>query len=437
MIGTMLRCTWLNLKRDRVVLLLTFVLPVAFFSIFASIFAGMAGGGGAMSNVKVAVVDEDRSDSSTRLVEALRADASLDVSPGPAGDPQARYDRAAAEALVRKGTVRVAIVIPPGFGAGFMRFGGESPKIELLADSVADPVAPQMVAGLLQRDAMTAAPDLLAERGLDQFDRYIGLTPEQKDEVGKWLAAVRSTDDGPPAGAGAPAGPAADVFGGFIGITTTDVQAPRAAERRAERSRIVAFYAAATGVMFLLFSMTGAAGALLEEHRTGTLERLLNANFGIGRLVASYWLAAALVGFLQLSVMFIWGWAVFGLDLWTVRHVSGFVAMTAVSCAAASAFGLMLGTACRSEGQLRGLSTIVILVMSAVGGSMFPRFMMPPAMQKAGLATFNGWALDGYRKVFHLDEPLWALWPQLAVLAAMAAAFLMIARLLARRWEAV
>ena len=30
MILTMLRCAWLNLKRDRVVLLLTFVLPVAF-----------------------------------------------------------------------------------------------------------------------------------------------------------------------------------------------------------------------------------------------------------------------------------------------------------------------------------------------------------------------------------------------------------------------
>ncbi len=435
MILTMLKCTWLNLKRDRVALLLTFVLPVAFFSIFAMIFGSMASGGGAMSNVKVAVVDEDGSNNSRRLVEALRADPSLEVSLGPPADPQARYDRAAAEALVRGGNVRVAIIIPPGFGATFFQFGGEQAKVELLADAVADPVAPQMVAGLLQRDAMSAAPDLLAERGLDQFDRYIGLTLDQKEDVDRWLSAMRQGDADSQAGADAqPA--AADVFSGLIGVKTTDIQAPRAADQ-AQRSRIVAFYAAATGVMFLLFSMTGAASALLEEHRLGTLERLLNANFGIGRLVASYWLAAAIVGFVQLSVMFIWGWAVFGLDLWTPRHVAGFIVMTPVSCAAASAFGLMLGTACRSEGQLRGLSTIVILVMSAVGGSMFPRFLMPPAMQTAGLATFNGWALDGYRKVFHYDEPVWALWPQLVVLAGMAGAFLLVARLLARRWEAV
>jgi ABC-2 type transport system permease protein len=38
--------------------------------------------------------------------------------------------------------------------------------------------------------------------------------------------------------------------------------------------------------------------------------------------------------------------------------------------------------------------------MSALGGSMFPRFLMSETMQKFGLLTFNGWALDGYLKVF-------------------------------------
>ena len=117
--------------------------------------------------------------------------------------------------------------------------------------------------------------------------------------------------------------------------------------------------------------------------------------------------------------------------------MTGFVIMTLVAAAAASGFGLMLGTACRSQGQLQGLSTIVILVMSAVGGSMFPRFMMPEAMQKAGLATFNGWAIDGYQKVFWRDAPVYELWPQLLALGTMAVVFLLIARRLARRWEYV
>jgi ABC-2 type transport system permease protein len=437
MIATLLRSSWLNLKRDYVALVLTFVLPVVFFSIFALIFWNMGGGGDAMANIEVVVVDEDDSEMSRRLVEAIENDPALDARPAPAGDPGTTYDREQAGELVRDGTVRVAIIIPPGFGESFFTFAGDA-AVVLLADTVADPVAHQMVAGLLQRAAMTAAPDLLAERGLGQFDKYVGMTDEQRTAIRPWLEALRA-----PGSTGDPAGDeetvtALDTFSGIVQVETSDVRASSDAEEKADnRRRLVAYYAAAIGVMFLLFSMAGAMGALLEEQRTGTLERLLNSNVSMGTLLVSYWLFAALLGSAQLTVMFVWGWAVFGLDLWTVNHVAGFAVMTAVTAAAASGFGIMLGTACRSEGQLRGLSTIVILVMSAVGGSMLPRFIMSDAMQTAGLATFNGWALDGYRKVFHVDAPVYQLWPQVLVLAGMAAVFLVVARLSARRWETV
>ena len=123
----------------------------------------------------------------------------------------------------------------------------------------------------------------------------------------------------------------------------------------------------------------------------------------------------------------------FGLPL--TSHLAGFVIVTIFTAAAAAAFGLVLATLSRSRAQLSGLSTIIILAMAAVGGSMFPRFLMSETMQKFGLLTFNGWALDAYLKVFWRELPLVELWPQLAVLAALAAIFLMTSRLLARRWE--
>jgi ABC-2 type transport system permease protein len=295
-----------------------------------------------------------------------------------------------------------------------------------------------MVGGLLQRAAMTAAPDLLAERGLDQFDKYVGLTDEQRTEVKPWLEALGDLNATDGETGDDEAAETLETFSGVIEVETSDVRAPDEADKKADtRRRIVAYYAAAIGVMFLLFSMAGAMSAMLEEQRTGTLERLLNSNLSMGTLLISYWLFAALMGSVQLTVMFMWGWAVFGLDLWTANHLAGFAVMTAVTAAAASGFGILLGTVCRSEGQLRGISTIVILVMSAVGGSMVPRFVMSDAMQKAGLATFNGWALDGYRKVFHIDAPIYELWPQVLALAGMAAVFLIVARLSARRWESV
>jgi ABC-2 type transport system permease protein len=418
MILTLLRIFWIHLRRDRVVWLLTFIVPVAFFSIFAVIFSGQGGRGGTPT-VRVAVVDEDSSDFSKKLAATLTNDRSLRVTDrSEAGEP---LTRAGAEALVRDGNVSAAIILPKGLGESFPSFTGDRPTVELLADT-ADPVAPQMLSGMLQGLAMTAAPDAMMKGGLGQLRKWGGpLTPAQQQAVERAEQFLN-----PPAQNDGPAGGAAP--SGLLSVKVVDVLG------QTKANPVVAFYAAAVAVMFLLFSCAnGAGGSLIEEVESGTLDRLLSSNLTMTQLLAGKWLSFILLGVLQVTVMFLWGWLVFRVELWS--HLPGFLVMTAVSAAAAAAFGIMLGTLCRSRGQLAGVSTTVILLMSAVGGSMFPRFAMSEGLQKAGLFTFNAWALDGYQKVFWRDAPLWELWPQLLVLAGLAVVFLAVARALARRWE--
>jgi ABC-2 type transport system permease protein len=435
MSGTIFRISFLNLKRDRVALLLTFVLPVAFFSIFAGVFGNRGGG---TSRVKLAIVDEDQSEPSRRLIADLSKDPGLRVTTSRVDG--SALDRASVEALVKEGNVPVAIVVPKGFGETFGAFGGEGKPVDLLADK-ADPVAPQLVFGLLQKAAMTSAPDLLAERGLAIFEKYGGaFTPQQKDAVGRFLPRLRAgTTDGsgapstgerltePPGEEKGPGG--SNQFTGLVRVNTIDVLGEK------KSSGLIAFYAAGTGVMFLLFSMSGASGTLLDDEESGTLERLLTSNVGMGGLLLGKWLFIALMGVAQVTVMFLWGALVFKIDL--AKHLGGFTVMTITTAAAAAAFGLVLATASRTRQQLAGISTILILVMSAMGGSMFPRFLMSDFMQRVGLLTFNAWALDGYQKVFWYELPLSSLWPQVSMLAALTVAFLAIARFLARRWETV
>src|SRR5205807_10004416 len=79
---------------------------------------------------------------------------------------------------------------------------------------------------------------------------------------------------------------------------------------------VVAFYAAATAVMFLLFSAAnGAGGSLIEEVENGTLDRLLSSNLTMTGLLAGKWFSFLLLGVMQVSVMFLWGWLVFQLEL--------------------------------------------------------------------------------------------------------------------------
>ena len=48
----------------------------------------------------------------------------------------------------------------------------------------------------------------------------------------------------------------------------------------------------------------------------------------------------------------------------------------------------------------------MVLVISALGGSMVPRFLMPPAVQELGWFTPNTWVLEAYSKVFFEGDPL-------------------------------
>jgi ABC-2 type transport system permease protein len=196
---------------------------------------------------------------------------------------------------------------------------------------------------------------------------------------------------------------------------------------------MISFYAAAIGVMFLLFTASGSAGALLDEAESGTLERVLSTRVTMTKLLAGKLVFNTGLAFVQLVAMFLWGWAVFKLDFFS--HLPGFVVMGLCTAFAVAAFGMLLASACHTRAQLGALSTLVILIMSSVGGSMFPRFLMPEAMQKAGLLTINAWAIDGFTKVFWRDLPVTALWPQVAVLVGIGVVLFAIARRVARRWE--
>jgi ABC-2 type transport system permease protein len=420
-----IRTAWTALRRDRGALALSFILPVSFFTIFAVIFGGRSN---STPKVSVILVDEDHSGVSQKLIKGLSEESlSILTRPAPKRDvEQPDYTAATAEDAVRAGTAPVALIIPSGFGANPISFGGgnQHVSLQLLKDS-SDMVAPQIVTGLLQKVAMTAMPEVMAQQGAKYMAEYAGgFTPEQRKRFDNGLAALSqrgSREDGSPERHRDPNS------GMPISVTARDVVGEN------KHNPMVSFYAAAIGVMFLLFTASSAGGSLLDEAESGTLDRVLSSRVTMGTLLAGKLCYCSLLAFSQLVVMFVWAWLVFKLDF--IPHLAGFVIMGVCTAFAVAAFGMLLASTCRTRAQLGPLSTLVILIMSSVGGSMFPRFLMPEAMQKAGLLTINAWAIDGFTKVFWRDEPVSHLWPQVLVLLLVGSALFLIARKLARRWE--
>ena len=411
-----------RLRRDRAGFILAFVVPIAFFSVFALVFGSPRG---ATRSIPVAVVDEDGSENSRRFVEALGREKGLRVLVGPAAPkdaPPALWTRAAAEEAVRAGDTPVALIVPKGFGDAPIHFGRapDAPTLLLLSDS-ADPVAPQVVAGLLQKVALTALPDAMAATGVAQMDRWgASLSEEQKARLQDAMGRLRGRSS-------SGSGSSGDGGSGLVSVETRDIVG------RTKKNPASALLAAGLGVMFLLFSASGAGGALIEESESGTLDRILGTRVTMTQLLLGKLLYLSAVAVLQLAVMFVWGQIFFGVEL--TNHLPGFLLMSAVTALACSSFGLVLAAASRTRIQLVALSNLLILVMSALGGSMVPRYLLSEKIQKLGLVTLNAWAIDGFLKVFWRDEPLASLWPQVAVLLAAAVFLFAIARRLAHKWD--
>jgi ABC-2 type transport system permease protein len=415
-----------SLRRDRAALALSFILPIGFFSIFAVVFGGRHD---TTPRISIILVDEDHSPASLDLARGLQREDSLTVMtrPKPEGKnaaPLPEYTAATAEAAVKAGAVPVALIIPKGFGQNPISFSGASagPAIQLLNDS-SDLIAPQMVAGLLQKSAMTALGPAMAEKGMKYTEQYLGqFTPEQRKKMESSLDWMRQNQS-ESAASGSPSGSG----GGLIAVQSRSVVGEN------KRNPMISFYAAAIGVMFLLFTASGSAGALLDEAESGTLDRVLSSRVTMTTLLAGKLAYNTMLAFAQLTVMFLWAWAVFKLDLFT--HIPGFLVMGLCTAFAVAAFGMLLASICHTRAQLGALSTLLILAMSAIGGSMFPRFLMSESMQKAGLFTINAWAIDGFTNVFWRDFPVKELWPQVRVLLAVGIVLFIIARRIARRWE--
>jgi ABC-2 type transport system permease protein len=423
------RTALIALKRDRGALVLSFVLPLAFFSIFAVIFGGQHD---STPRVTLIVVDQDKSEASGNLIRALEQDGSLWVHRSPVTKKGARsgpdYTAATAEAAVKAGDAPVALIIPEGFGQHPIAFGPDSggSTLQLLNDQ-SDPIAPQIVVGLLQKAAMTSMPASMAEEGLKYTGEYIGgFTPAQQAKVEADLKALRKEEADGKTGTSS-GGNSGGASAGIVAVNE------RAVVGENKKSPMISFYAAGIGVMFLMFTASGSAGALLDEAESGTLERVLSTRVTMTKLLAGKLVFNTGLAFVQLVAMFLWGWAVFKLDFFS--HLAGFAVMGLSTAFAVAAFGMLLASACQTRAQLAALSTLVILIMSVVGGSMFPRFLMPEAMQKAGLLTINAWAIDGFTKVFWRDLPVTELWPQVSVLLAVGVGLFLVARSVARRWE--
>ena len=402
MISTIFNIAALRLWNSKQELMLALVVPILFFTIFALIFSRGIGNG--TKPIKLAVLDGDESPLTQEITRQLQQQETLQLD-NAVFRPTANFaPRDVAAQIIKQLNREVVVFLPSKMQAAAER--GEEVTVQVLNEG-SNPLGRQVVNAVLTQVVATAVQKVQPIQRLPQPNPPTG--PSGHVTRLSYQAAIGGTV-------------------GSISIVHDDVLAADKTNPK------IAMYAAGIAVMFLLFSATGAGGGLLEDHEAGTLDRILASRIGISQLLAGKWLYITALGCVQLTIMFVWAAVVFQVELAT--HLPGFAVMTFFTAAATASFALCLAALARSRAQLQGISIVLILSMSALGGSMIPRYIMSESMQRWGKWTFNAWALDGYKKVFWLELPIGALRNEIVVLGVMTIVLGVVARVCAQRWSA-
>jgi ABC-2 type transport system permease protein len=378
--------------QDRRAVTMSFVAPIVIASFFGYIFGGAAQDRPA-SKIVVAIVDQDDSEVSRKVIAALAADAALDVK------GQALEE---AREAVRGGKTTVAVVIPPGFaeraGKSFFR-GGDKPEIQLLYDpshatevQVVRGVMMQHVMEVVSREAMGGpSSQRLLDDALRDVDKSQGLNPADRAALRHMLQGVGEWNQRQNAN------PQAQAGSGFSMPYTVNQEAVTA--RQGVRYNSMAHSFAGMCVQFILFMGIDAGMVVLQQRHSGLWKRLQAAPLSRYVIIGSRAASAAIVAMVIMLTVFGFARVVFGVRI--EGSFAGFLGVCVAFAIMTATFGLLVAVLGKTPEATRGIAILVTLILVMLGGSWVPAFIFPQWLQKVSFAVPTRWAVDG------LDAMVW------------------------------
>ncbi len=371
--------------KDRRSVLLTFLLPIALITLFALAYGNMGKSSSRSHSISLLLSDLDSSDASRAVITGLDSVDALTLR---------LCDSAEGLALVRHGDYPALLILHAGFQDSLL--AGKSLPAELLYDELREMEVGLLQPLLISKLFSSFGKELIRKRIEDYLAKEF---PDLDPALRRKILEDALSDN---VAAGGEAETSA--------LKLNSVQG----EREDENSPGLVQAVAGTAIMMLLFSVAGLGSSLLEEKESGTLRRLLVAPLSGNSILYGKMLFAYFISIVQLLVMFLFARLVFGLNLG--MNIPALLLMIAATAFAVSAFGLFLAAVSKTRQQAQSLSTLIILIMSAIGGSMIPIFIMPPIIQKIAYFSVNYWGIQGFYDIFWRGLPLIEILPRIAVL---------------------
>lgn len=357
--------------KDKKGMLLSFLLPIVLITLFSLVYGGFQSGIKDKAQVLL-FCDADQSELSQQLLNELLAEKGLIITQKPLSE---------AEQLVINGKFPSALLVYQGFEDSINL--DKKVPIEFIYDE-----SRSLEMGLTQKALMSTLMPFLGMQG-SKGKIHSFINEKYGNDMPEELIQEIHTD----------------IDQQFGGDSDMDMESESLKSRAVSVKEdmpwglIQAF--AGTSVMMLLFSIAGMGGTLIRERETGTLKRILYSPIKPWQIMIGKLGSGFIFAMIQMTILVLFVWLAFQLDV--SRNLSGLFMLIIATCLAASGFGILIASFSSSQKQVESLSLIVILVMSALGGSMMPLFLFPEFLKTVAHFTINYWAIDGFYDVLGRD----------------------------------
>ena len=427
---------WRLLARDRVGLLMLFLLPALLVIVISVVQMNVLK---TMGDDPVALlwVDRDQGEMARELRERVAAVDGIVPVDRVGGKP---LDEAAALQLVAEGDYQVCLVIPPDFTREAQARAAEAAEVMLASKEGApepdgavpelvlhfDPLAggafrsavgqalQRLVAGIATEAKLAAFAKHLPEQLADTLSKSMGAYAEGLREG---LADFKLEWDPQPL---ITLEETATGRGGFDKI-------PSAVQQNVP----------AWGLFGIFLIAVPLSGALVRERASGIMTRLQLLPTSFLTLLTGKLAAYTAVCLAQFALMMLVGRFVmplFGAAPLTLDQAYGALGVVLLCVAlAAAAFGILLGVVTRTYEQASMIAAISVVMAAAIGGVMVPVFAMPHLMRTISQISPLAWGLNALLDIFVRGGSLATVWREAALLLGFALVMLMSAWMLWQR----
>jgi len=371
--------------RDRNALLMMFLVPMLIISV-----SGLALGGDFQQNIQIGVliVDLDNDEISRGLVEFLEDVDILDVD--------MESNEFAARDRVKNQEYGRLVIIPLGFTESVM--AGQDTEL-LIITNPTEESQNTVLEKIVESYASRISTNVVVVKTASAY----GIPVHSEEQIQEIVDTAEQFVQPPP----------------------VEVRVESTTSNLAEFSSFTQ-YVPGFAVMFLLFTTVQIGSvSLIKEQEAGTLRRLVTAPISRAEIIGGKIASTFIRGFVQLTVLMYFGNVVFGLDLGS--DTLALLILIAAITLASTGLGLLVAVLVNTADQADSVSLLLVLIMSAMGGSWWPLFIEPQFMQDMAHFTITAWAMEGFYDLLYFDLGLAGIVEEVGMLVLMMILFFGIA----------